>query len=198
MAKLTLTLKQHAIFQAIGAEAYVRARTVAERGAVAQVAWDERERRASATVLGDPPASVSAVWRPETGTIDGACTCRRSGSCDHRAALILLTVDDQPIALTARRVQPHQPSQPAAWEREIETWFGVPTRDRATTERADRPAIRGGRSADACAAPARRAWKVGVGAIEQRQLVGRALDPAVGRRASTAAHGAADAGRERP
>ena len=127
MAKLTLTRKQHAIFQAIGAEAYVRARTVAERGAVARVAWDERERRASATVLGDPPASVSAVWRPETGTIDGACTCRRSDSCDHRAALILLTVDDQSTAGTARRAQPLQPPLPAAWEREIETWLGVST-----------------------------------------------------------------------
>ena len=48
MAKLTLTPKQDAVFQAIGAEAYVRAQTVAERGAVVQVAWDERERRASA------------------------------------------------------------------------------------------------------------------------------------------------------
>ncbi len=129
--KLRLRPKEDTVFRAIGPEAYVRARTVAERGAVAQVAWHERERRASAVVLGDPPASVRAVWRPETGTIDGACTCRRSDSCDHGAALVLLTIDDQPIPVAAGQAQV---PQLAAWEREIEAWFGGPTRARPTTE----------------------------------------------------------------
>ena len=123
--KLRLTPKQHAVFQAIGAEAYVRAQMVAERGAVVQVAWHERERRASAVVLGDPPASVRAVWLPETATIDGACTCRRSHSCDHRAALILLTMNDQPVPVSSDQAQAPRPT---AWESEIDAWLGVSAR----------------------------------------------------------------------
>ena len=123
--KLRLTPKQHAIFQAIGAEAYVRAQIVAERGAVVQVAWHERERRASAVVLGDPPASVRAVWLPETATIDGACTCRRSHSCDHRAALILLTMNDQPVPISSAQAEAPRPT---AWEREIDAWLSVSAR----------------------------------------------------------------------
>lgn len=123
--KLTLTPKQHAVFQAIGAAAYVRAQTVAERGAVVQVAWHERERHASAVVLGEPPAAVRAVWLPETATIDGTCTCRRPHSCDHRAALILLTLNDQPIPVSSDQARAPQPT---AWESEIDGWLDVSAR----------------------------------------------------------------------
>ena len=129
LVKLKLTPEQHAVFQAIGAEAYTRAQTVAERGAVVQVTWHGRERSASAVVLGDPPASVRAVWRPETATIDGTCTCRRSRSCDHRAALILLTMNDQPVPVSPDQAEA---ASPTAWEREIEAWLGGSARTPVT------------------------------------------------------------------
>ncbi|GAA4936918.1 DEAD/DEAH box helicase [Actinoplanes utahensis] len=92
MARLELSEEEAAVFQAVGARAFLRARALVQAGEIVEASWDrltgkvsgllqDEAGRVRATVLLAPDGSVKSV--------DGRCTCDWAPDCGHIVATVL-------------------------------------------------------------------------------------------------------------